>query len=983
MHSSVRSSCALVLAFVLVAPAARGGGARIVDAPALPPFYSLQDAVNAATDGDTILVATGQYEPFTITNKSVSIVSVPGHVVFIDGTIRVNDLAAGRSVLLSGLEGRGKTQPNQSDPGLIVSSCQGHVRVEGCKLTGGLGGPKDFSETYGDGGHGVVLQASPQVVFSHCTLTGGTGNGNLNCYDCTGGDGGFGVRVNLSAPAFYQCTLQGGHGGSVGGQGGNGGHAVWQGNTFVFAAGSELRGGGGGRGDDFLAGVGGDGGNGLLVNATGTADLLDNTCVGGAAGTSGAGSAYNGHPGAPIGGSGTVHQHVGEARSAAANRLWLDGFDLHVTVAGVPGDKVWLRVATRPAWWFQASLPGVHLVANAPVPMAPAGVIPASGSLSVTLPITDLVGQADRLLYLQALGFDAFGDAWLGSPMHTLVLDRASPPDCNGNLQSDLVDTILGVSPDCSPNLVPDECEPDCDANGLPDACEVQTGAQLDCNENGVPDNCDIAAGLSLDCNANGVPDDCDIASGSSPDANGNGIPDECEPNFTWWVDASAPAGGNGSSAAPFQTIAEAMLPAIDGDEIVLRDGVYSGPGNREVSFGGRSVIVRSEHGPASCAIDLQGLGRAFQVDSFVGAGARIEGLTIRNGSHGTGKGGAIFVKLAPVTIRDCVFESCQVVPSNGMAKGGALYLDASPARIEDCVFIGNSAGASFNSAGGAIHSVADFLEQSDPLRILRCTFIGNTASIGGALNVESQVHLLHLTHSRFLANMAFRKGGGVAARFVSTSGGPASTIGDCLFAGNTAAENGGAVLVEAPCCVSELWVWLRNSTFAGNQAGVSGGGLAVLSTGAKVRIGNCIAWDNLAPSGAQVALQGGVSTTLLVERSNVQGGQEAVFVSSATLTWGAGNLDIDPQFADPDGPDNDPLTFGNNDYRPIAGAPVNDAGSNALVPPDANDVDGDGNTSEPTPLDLDLTPRFVEDLLAPNVGAGTPPLVDMGCYER
>jgi len=61
----------------------------------------------------------------------------------------------------------------------------------------------------------------------------------------------------------------------------------------------------------------------------------------------------------------------------------------------------------------------------------------------------------------------------------------------------------------------------------------------------------------------------------------------------------------------------------------------------------------------------------------------------------------------------------------------------------------------------------------------------------------------------------------------------------------------------------------------------------------------------------------------------------------------------------------------------------VNDAGSNALVPADVNDVDGDGNTSEPTPLDLDLTARFVEDLLAPNVGVGTPPLVDMGCYER
>ena len=45
-------------------------------------------------------------------------------------------------------------------------------------------------------------------------------------------------------------------------------------------------------------------------------------------------------------------------------------------------------------------------------------------------------------------------------------------------------------------------------------------------------------------------------------------------------------------------------------------------------------------------------------------------------------------------------------------------------------------------------------------------------------------------------------------------------------------------------------------------------------------------------------------------------------------------------------------------------------------------DIDGDGDITEPTPLDLDLTPRFVDDPLAPDVGAGTPPLVDMGCYE-
>ncbi len=69
----------------------------------------------------------------------------------------------------------------------------------------------------------------------------------------------------------------------------------------------------------------------------------------------------------------------------------------------------------------------------------------------------------------------------------------------------------------------------DCNANGLDDSCELAEGITPDCNRNGIPDSCDIADGLSADCNGNAVPDECDIADGVSQDCNGNGIPDECE----------------------------------------------------------------------------------------------------------------------------------------------------------------------------------------------------------------------------------------------------------------------------------------------------------------------------------------------------------------------------------------------------------------------------------------------------------------------
>ena len=55
---------------------------------------------------------------------------------------------------------------------------------------------------------------------------------------------------------------------------------------------------------------------------------------------------------------------------------------------------------------------------------------------------------------------------------------------------------------------------------------------------------------------------------------------------------------------------------------------------------------------------------------------------------------------------------------------------------------------------------------------------------------------------------------------------------------------------------------------------------------------------------------------------------------------------------------------------------PVIDAAANAAVPSDTSDLDGDGDTDEPSPFDLDGNPRFVD-------GDGNSTIVvDMGAYE-
>ena len=62
------------------------------------------------------------------------------------------------------------------------------------------------------------------------------------------------------------------------------------------------------------------------------------------------------------------------------------------------------------------------------------------------------------------------------------------------------------------------------------------------------------------------------------------------------------------------------------------------------------------------------------------------------------------------------------------------------------------------------------------------------------------------------------------------------------------------------------------------------------------------------------------------------------------------------------------------------------DAGSNGAVPADSADLDGDGDTSERAPVDLDGNPRFVDDPVTADTGVSDPPdytdIVDMGAYE-
>ncbi len=120
--------------------------------------------------------------------------------------------------------------------------------------------------------------------------------------------------------------------------------------------------------------------------------------------------------------------------------------------------------------------------------------------------------------------------------------------------------------------------------------------------------------------------------------------------------------------SGPYPDIQAAINAALDGDEVELIDGTFTGPGNRGLNFLGKAITVRSQSGnPATCVIDCQGLSEALFCYSGEGPESVLSGVTLANGSSSSG-GGAVYLSNASPTFNNCVFSG------NHAPLGGAIY---------------------------------------------------------------------------------------------------------------------------------------------------------------------------------------------------------------------------------------------------------------------------------------------------------------------
>jgi len=179
-------------------------------------FVEIQSAVNAAADGDFILVGPGSYRGTVIDGKSLVIQAEPGEDVDVSGfgavplgSLTIQNIGANQRVAVRGIDapvGAG----GGTKSGLIVKDCSGPVLVEDAYYEGTAAFPGIVAS-------GVLVLRSSSVTLVDCTIQAGFDV--LGQYDN-------GLQVTDSVVHALSCSVTGENGVAL-----NGGELFFSGST--------------------------------------------------------------------------------------------------------------------------------------------------------------------------------------------------------------------------------------------------------------------------------------------------------------------------------------------------------------------------------------------------------------------------------------------------------------------------------------------------------------------------------------------------------------------------------------------------------------------------------------------------------------------------------------------------------------------------------------------------------------------------------
>lgn len=406
-------------AWMLCAHAQSGSVLVVGPAGSGPSFNSIQAAVDAAQDGDLVLVkATSSSAPISIVGKSITLAwdgaGSYSQYAFAPYGLRIANIAAGQHVVVRGIGLDADPEVSNGESALF-EQCAGLVWYERAQI---------------ESSHAALaLQSCASVVLSHAELSVPyAGTGAL--------PGASALTAVASSVHAYRGLLLGGDGKHAYEQqpATSGGSGATVQLSQLLLTGVEARGGKGGnmylKDSPFVCKPGADGGAGIeLLDAACSGYRLGAALYGGAGGFGVFGICPGGQsgpaakiaPGATVGGlDGATHDLT------TGDGTFREGQNLFAAVSGATGEFVVLAAALSPQSLLAWPLGGIEL--GAPALVLPLGVIGGSGTGSKTLmiPVGELGAGVEWVpLYLQAAHIAPNGAVQMGPPSAIALLDAA------------------------------------------------------------------------------------------------------------------------------------------------------------------------------------------------------------------------------------------------------------------------------------------------------------------------------------------------------------------------------------------------------------------------------------------------------------------------------------------------------------------------------------------------------------------------------
>lgn len=355
----------------------------------------------------------------------------------------------------------------------------------------------------------------------------------------------------------------------------------------------------------------------------------------------------------------------------------------------------------------------------------------------------------------------------------------------------------------------------------------------------------------------------------------------------------------------PKKTIQAAINTTVQGDTITIASGPYSGPGNINLSNQGKYLIVQGVTNPSPPQVDCSATNTFMTVSGYA---VTIQGLTIQNATATSVVAVVDGSQITDSTYDFCL-KSCTIVNSRCAVRGSATGYkmpNTLRTKIDSCTFASNSimlwlpASKLVITNSTITCSVPDvngsrynpiFMNQKsyfDDAYEGEMIIDGSTFSFLLTTNKYAPLFIdsghAYIRNSTFLCNSnLYRDGGAIGWQYTPSGGDAGIALSNCVFDGNSATRNGGAVYAYCPQITDCRFVGntassdggavygslstMERSIFLRNKA--AGSGAAIMGSGGSdvVLVKNCLFAENVC-SGRGSALYKQVRSTLAFENT-------------------------------------------------------------------------------------------------------------------